>query len=397
MLERILSLCALAQVSLGTRVLWRMIRSAGGERIGRASDARMAQSPLDERRERTLQGDRVTAIVPVLNERDRLAPCLAGLVAQGSDIAEIIVVDGGSEDGTQRLATALAEHASSSVRLVDASPIPAGWNGKTWGLCAGAEAASPDTRWLLTIDADTHIQPGLAHALVSQAQRAGLAALSVATLQDVADAGQGLLHPSLLATLVYRFGAPGRVIRRVREVQANGQCMLLRRDALAACGGFAVACHSICEDVTIARTLVAAGYAVGFSEAGDLASARMYTGWRDAWTNWTRSLPMRDHYSGFDVLLGWLEVALVQALPLPLLAVLALARPRFRGILVLNGVLGITRLGVLLGMRRAYHRPPWSYWLSPLCDVPVAIKLGRSAVRRRFVWRGRTVIRGGSS
>lgn len=393
-LERLLPPVAAAQVLLGTRVIWRLIPSVGSERMGFARNAIAAPSP-DDRRDGNGEGDRITVIVPVLNERSRLAPCLARLIAQDPTIAEIVVADGGSWDGTQQIVSVFAER-DTRVRLVDASPIPADWNGKAWGLRAGAEAARPDTSWLLTIDADVRIKPGLARLLVCHAKHVGLAALSIATLQDVTDTGQGLLHPSLLTTLVYRFGAPGRVVRRVRDVQANGQCMLLHRDALATCGGFAVARHSLCEDVTIARTLVSAGNAVGLYEAGSLVSVRMYQNWRDAWNNWARSLPMRDQFSSFDVLLGWLEIALVQALPLPLLILLAAARPRSWWILSLNAVLGMVRLGVLFGTRRAYRQLPWSYWLSPLCDVPVAIQLGRNTVRRQHVWRGRIVIRGGA-
>ena len=135
-----------------------------------------------------------------------------------------------------------------------------------------------------------------------------------------------MLHPSLLTTLVYRFGIPGKVIRQVSEVQANGQCFLFSRGALEACGSFPGTRNSVCEDITIARTLVAAGYPIGFYEAGDLVSVKMYTDLRDTWRNWTRSLPMHDRFSGINTLSGWLEVALVQALPLPLMLFLIIAR-----------------------------------------------------------------------
>ena len=48
---------------------------------------------------------------------------------------------------------------------------------------------------------------------------------------------------------------------------------------------------------------------------------------------------------------------------------------------------------VLAGTARAYPNPPWTYWLSPLADLPVAIKLLQSAFRRQHTWRGRTIIR----
>ena len=150
-----------------------------------------------------------------------------------------MVVDGGSDDGTQELARAYSQR-DLRVRLVDASPIPENWNGKAWGLQVGLDFASPNARWILTIDADVRPRPLLTCAILVQAKRAGLAALSVATLQEIKGIGIGLLHPSLLTTLVYRLaGIPGRAIRRMSEVQANGQCFLFRRDVLETIGGFA--------------------------------------------------------------------------------------------------------------------------------------------------------------
>lgn len=364
------------------RVILRLLRSAGGERLS-AVDGLV----IDE--------ERVSVIVPVLNERNRLASCLEGLIAQGSEVSEIVVVDGGSDDGTQQLVCTYIAR-DPRVRLVDASPIPANWNGKAWGLQSGLRAANPCSQWILTIDADVRPAALLTRVLLGRAKQSALPALSIATLQEIDSIGEGLVHPSLLTTLVYRFGIPGKVYRRVSEVQANGQCFLFRRDVLEDCGGFQVAHDSVCEDITIARTLVTKGYPVGFYEAGNLVHVKMYSDWLDAWRNWTRSLPMHDQFSGINTLLGWLEVALVQALPLPLFLFLVTIHARRNWLFTLNGILIAMRIGVLFGTARAYHRRPWSYWLSPLCDLPVAIQLGRSALQRRHIWRGRFLVRGGS-
>jgi len=385
--ERIINLLAplmVVQAVLALRVILRLLRSAGGERIA----AEEAAGGDDD-------GERVSVIVPVLNERHRLAPCLEGLIAQGAEVVEIVVVDGGSDDGTQQLVSISAMR-DPRVRLVESGPIPANWNGKAWGLQVGLRSVDALSRWILTVDAD--VRPGaiLTRALLGRAARTGLAALSIATLQEIDTVGEGFLHPALLATLVYRFGIPGKTFRRVSEVQANGQCFLFRREALEACGGFRAASASVCEDVTMARTLVAGGYSVGFYEAADLVSVKMYSDWRDTWRNWPRSLPMHDHFSGKNTLLGWLEVMLVQALPLPLCLALLVAGKRRGWLFRLNALLVAVRLGILAGTVRAYRRPPWSYWLSPLCDMPVAIRLGRSALQRRHVWRGRLLVRGGS-
>ena len=390
----------IAQALLGTRVIWRLIRTMGGERIypvERNPGTNLAAAWTSQHFAFAVQSsehEKVSVIVPVLNESTRLEPCLDGLVAQGEEVAEILVVDGGSDDGTQELVSRYIRD-NDRICLVDASPIPPGWNGKAWGLQVGLLSANPESNWILTMDADVRPKAPLTLSLLEQAKREKLCALSIATLQEVGSIGEGLLHPALLTTMVYRYGMPGNVIHRVSEVQANGQCFLFRREALEACNGFQGVRDSVCEDITIARTLVASGYRIGFYEAGDLVSVKMYTDWRETWRNWPRSLPMHDRFSGIHTLVGLLEIVFVQALPLPLMFLLIIMHKRHNWMLLLNSTLGAMRIGVLFGTMRAYRRRPWTYWLSPLCDLPVAVQLFRSVLRRRHIWRGRVLVRGG--
>ncbi|MBA2518368.1 MAG: glycosyltransferase family 2 protein [Chloroflexia bacterium] len=391
-MRRFLSVIAVIQLPFAVRVMWRLLRTARGTRIQRSEGA--------------MPAERVTVLVPVLDEEDRLRPCLEGLIAQPAEVSEILVIDGGSTDATRDL---VAEYARRDrrVRLLDAAPIPAGVNGKAHGLQVGLERTDPASQWVLTIDADVRLAATLIRSLLAHAARAGDTVISVATRQRVSGPGEGLLHPALLTTLVYRFGIPGHATRDPAAVQANGQCCLLRRPALAAIGGFRAGLGSVCEDVTIARAIAATGRAVGFYEADALVWTVMYAGWREAWANWTRSLPMLDGRTSLAGWLGLVEVVVVQALPLPLLF-LALSRTqpprppnpagsaidlRLSFVRTVNVVLVAVRLGVLVGTARAYQQPPWSYWLSPLADLPVAIKLVRSGRQRRHRWRGRIIHR----
>jgi dolichol-phosphate mannosyltransferase len=50
------------------------------------------------------------------------------------------------------------------------------------------------------------------------------------------------------------------------------------------------------------------------------------------------------------------------------------------------------RLGILAGTRRAYEQPPATYWLSPLVDLPVSLRLWQSALQPKHTWRGRTLV-----
>ena len=118
----------------------------------------------------------------------------------------------------------------------------------------------------------------------------------------------------------------------------------------------------------------------------------MYDHWRETWHNWPRSLPMRDQYFGWREWLGLLKVLLFQALPLPVFLACAISG-RFSLLAFATGALVLLRLGVLVGTARAYKPRPWSYWLSPLLDLPVALKLFASALTRRHVWRGKVYMR----
>ncbi len=85
----------------------------------------------------------LSVVVPALDSADCLTPCLRSLDAAGG---EVIVVDGGSRDGT----AALAE--SRGARVVTSAA------GRGAQLVAGAAAARG--RWLLFLHADTRLSEG---------------------------------------------------------------------------------------------------------------------------------------------------------------------------------------------------------------------------------------------
>jgi dolichol-phosphate mannosyltransferase len=106
---------AAAALLLGARSLGRMLATGAGDPIPAAQPGPSAGT--------------VAALVPVLDERLRLGPCLEGLLAQPPSLVQIVVSDGGSTDGTQELVRSYAAR-DARIRLIDASPVPAGWNGK---------------------------------------------------------------------------------------------------------------------------------------------------------------------------------------------------------------------------------------------------------------------------
>lgn len=379
---RLMNVLALVQLLFGLRVWIRLLRTAGGTRIGVAPSGAVAPGS-------------VSILLPVLNERERVGPCLEGLMAQGDEVREILVVDGGSTDGTRNLVRRMATR-DPRFRFVDAAPIPAWVNGKSHGLEIGLRASDSTTPWVLTVDADVRPAPELTRSLVSTAETRGVAALSAATLQRVVDGRLGMIHPAMLATLVYRFGVPGSETADGGQVQANGQCFLARRSVLEEAGGFSTVMHSSCEDVALARRIASAGHRLGFYETDGLVSVEMYTNWHEAWNGWSRSLPLNDGVSRWSNRAGLAEVLLAQALPLWLAPVSARLWGARHLATRINFALCLTRLGVLAGMARAYDPLPRTYWLSPLLDLPVALRISQMSRRRGFWWRGRFVSARGS-
>ena len=88
----------------------------------------------------------VSIIIPVFNEAALIRPFLSNL-RERTRGAEIIVVDGASSDGTERLAEGLCDRI-----------IGAGARGRAKQMNVGAEAASGDVFWFLHADAEVPLE-----------------------------------------------------------------------------------------------------------------------------------------------------------------------------------------------------------------------------------------------
>ena len=93
----------------------------------------------------------LSVLIPVRQEAARLPLLLADLAAAASLVLEVVVVDGGSDDGTRDLA-----------RLAGARVLVSG-PGRGPQLRHGAARCSGD--WLLVLHADVRLKPGWAQAV----------------------------------------------------------------------------------------------------------------------------------------------------------------------------------------------------------------------------------------
>ncbi|MGK7885788.1 MAG: 2'-O-glycosyltransferase CruG [Crocosphaera sp.] len=343
----------------------------------------------------------VSVVVPTLNEVERITPCLEGLGQQSYEVREIIIVDSRSQDGTQELVKT-AGLRDPRFRLITDDPLPSGWVGRPWALHNGFLYSSPRSQWVLGIDADTQPQRGLVASLVKAAEEEGYDLVSLSPQFILKDAGEWLLQPALLMTLLYRFDSAGVRNQAPDRVMANGQCFLSRRSVLEALDGYTCAAGSFCDDVTLAREAAKKGFKVGFLDGKNLIRVRMYEGVQETWKEWGRSLDLKDAASTSQV---WGDLALLlltQAAPLLLLIIFVsfwLVGYNFLSLelaIALNLLLVIIRFALLFAVFPSYYKDKslWVksllFWLSPLADPLAVLRIFLSSLQTPKQWRGRS-------
>lgn len=346
----------------------------------------------------------VSVIVATLNEAARIGPCLEGLHAQGNALREVLVVDSRSTDGTRELVQEMMARDARFQLLTD-DALPPGWIGKVWALETGLQQSSGE--WILGIDADTVPEPGMVSAILRAVEDRRFDAASFGPRFIGQSAAERWLQPAMLVTLIYRCGATGADAADPDRVLANGQCFMARKSVLISNGGYTVARASFSDDVTLARHLARRGAHVGFLDGSRVISVAAYRSAGEMWREWGRSFDLKD---GTSQLRRWMDVAfiwLVMALPVPVLAIIGIARlvagpevmhaPGFAGttnlvsaLAAINALMLCVRILLVYAIRGSYAKRGWTFWVSWLADIPAAVRLTLSTARRPHAWRGRS-------
>jgi glycosyltransferase involved in cell wall biosynthesis len=227
----------------------------------------------------------VSVIVPARDEEAGIRACLESLVAQTGVPCEIILVDDHSADRTREIALSFP-----AVRVIEAGPLPDGWTGKSNAVATGAREARG--QWLLFTDADTvHLPGSLARAL-SEAEENHADLLSYSPEQIAVTFWERATLPVVFAELACQY-PPSRVSDPNSSVAAaNGQYILVKREAYDAVGGHAAVAGDILEDVAFARAVKASGRKLRFRYAADAVRTRMYRNYRQLRDGWTKNLAL---------------------------------------------------------------------------------------------------------
>lgn len=337
----------------------------------------------------------VSIIVPARNESVNISVCVASLLNSLYPKAEIIVVDDGSVDGTAEIVRILAEHADGRLRLVEGAPLPDGWLGKPWACWQGYQHARGEL--LLFTDADTrHEDTLLGHAVGALRQRrADL--VSIMPHQLMGSFWERLILPHIFTTLSIRYHDLSRInrSRRPRDVIANGQFLLITREAYDAVGGHEALRGEVVEDQLLAQVVVEKGRRIFIAHGQDLMETRMYRSLGGIIEGWTKNLARGSRRA----VPGWIAPAVpwlivlyfvvVWVLP-PLTLLLTMVTPldsALREWSLTASALGLVFWVVIHVWMRVPVLFAFAY---PLGAAAAALLFVRSALRgERVEWKGR--------
>jgi len=259
----------------------------------------------------------LTVIVPARNEEASLGACLKSLVLQSEDVFklgrdwELIVVDDQSSDRTAEIARSFE-----GVSLMQAGKLEKGWTGKNNAVWSAARKARG--RWLLFTDADTVHEPGNLHRAMHEAARHKVGVLSYSPRQVVQGLAQRTLMPLVFSELAMAY-PPAKVSDpNQRVAAANGQFLLIEREAYRRLGGHAAVADKVLEDVELAFLAKRRRVGLWFRYAADAVETRMYRTTAQMIEGWTKNLALL-----FDNALAtamWRALDLVLLVGLPVLA-----------------------------------------------------------------------------
>jgi glycosyltransferase involved in cell wall biosynthesis len=229
----------------------------------------------------------VSAIIPAKDEEATLADCLASVCRQSYPRLEILVIDDRSTDRTAAIALDFARD-DARVRVLTISELPHGWTGKTHALQIAAEQARGEWFWFL--DADTQHAPENLAIVLEYARRHGAALASLLPEMRCETFWEGVVQP--LGSIVLMQSYPLLLVNSGRSTLAfaNGQYLLIRRDAYEAAGGHRAVRDRFVEDIGLAGRVKRLGLPIRVALARRIGSTRMYATLGQLVRGWSRIL-----------------------------------------------------------------------------------------------------------
>jgi len=238
----------------------------------------------------------VSICIPARNEARCIEDCVRAAIEQDYANFEILVVDDRSEDDTGALATRGAG-GDVRFRLIRGEEPPSGWAGKAWA-CQRLSAESVG-RLLLFIDADVCLAPWAVTAAVAEQQRRGSALLSLFGDWDLRSFWEVTVVPVVGWLIRGAVNLDEANNSNSPTAFANGQFILVERDAYLRVGGHEAVQAEVLDDVRLAQAFNTRALPCTLLHAPGAFRVRLYTSLSEIVSGYSKNL-----YEGMDRRLG---------------------------------------------------------------------------------------------
>lgn len=326
----------------------------------------------------------VAVLVPARDEAATVGEVARAMLAQDypGDF-RLIVVDDRSTDGTGEVLRSIADP---RLAVLTGGPREPGWTGKLWALQQARRAEGGRAEYLLLTDADIRHAPDSLRRLVQRAEARRLDLVSLMAKLRCESPAERWTVPAFVHffAMLYPFAWSNDPKRRTAA--AAGGCVLLRRVALEARGGFAPIRGEIIDDCALAKLIKRGGGRTWLGLTERAASLRAYEDFSTLRAMVARTAYAQLRYSPLALAGSLAGLSLVFLAP-PLLALFAGGLAQLLGLLAW-AVMAAT----FVPMLRRYGQPWWravalpavaALYLRWTLDSALAHRRGRGGL-----WKG---------
>ncbi len=229
----------------------------------------------------------VSAVIPAKDEELTLADCLASVCSQDYPELEILVIDDRSADRTPEIAREFAVR-DSRLRVLSNDHLPPGWTGKTYVLQQAADQARG--HWLWFLDADTTHAPDFLRVMLEYARTEQAVLVSLLPELRCETFWEQVLQPLGGIVLMQSFPLHRVNDDRSKLAFANGQSILVKRQAYISAGGHSAVRDRFVEDIGMASKVKALGLPIRTVLVRKLVTCRMYASLGQQIRGWSRIL-----------------------------------------------------------------------------------------------------------
>ena len=325
--------------------------------------------------------DLVSILIPARNEVENILSLLQSIYKQDYSNYEVIILDDESSDTTYKICAAFADK-HPHFRVIKGALLPHGWLGKNFACYQLARHAQGD--FLLFIDADEQVNPGLINSAVHRMYVNKLGLLSLFTNQQMVTIGERLVVPLMHYILLNLL--PLRLIYLVKNytvAAASGQFMLFDAELYQKHQWHEQVKDKVVEDVEIMRLVKAASCNGEALLANGMINCRMYKNYRDAVNGFSKNF-----LAAFNYNIIWFLIYIVLIIGGPMIVMMTL---HFELILFMFGLIILTRVMISLsaGQNAWYNillHPAQMFSLTLVAFLAIQRHLTKT-----MIWKGRKI------